>query len=165
MSRTHWSEAKEMSEHVHVPEVSQTVVGHGESHQTPYSVTLDEYWRTLARVHNGGPSGASNPATIRYARRVMKATKDTPPCWDGDGNCIDGGSDPEADVRHLDKATVNVLPTGHPDVKPWRANVVIGETLVGQGYGTDGISGCFELADELNADPAKLALVRDMFRE
>lgn len=28
---------------------------------------------TLARVHNGGPKGASKPATIPYAKKVMRA--------------------------------------------------------------------------------------------
>jgi hypothetical protein len=31
--------------------------------------------RTLARVHNGGPAGATKAATISYANKVLKACK------------------------------------------------------------------------------------------
>ena len=30
---------------------------------------------TLARIHNGGPRGASKPATIRYGEKVSRLTK------------------------------------------------------------------------------------------
>jgi len=30
---------------------------------------------TLARIHNGGPRGASKPATINYANKVTRLTK------------------------------------------------------------------------------------------
>ena len=30
---------------------------------------------TLARIHNGGPRGASKPATIRYGEKVRRLTK------------------------------------------------------------------------------------------
>ena len=30
---------------------------------------------TLARIHNGGPRGASKPATIRYGAKVRRLTK------------------------------------------------------------------------------------------
>jgi hypothetical protein len=30
---------------------------------------------TLARIHNGGPRGASKPATIRYGAKVSRLTK------------------------------------------------------------------------------------------
>jgi hypothetical protein len=30
---------------------------------------------TLARIHNGGPRGASKPATINYANKVARLTK------------------------------------------------------------------------------------------
>jgi hypothetical protein len=30
---------------------------------------------TLARIHNGGPRGASKPATIRYGAKVKRLTK------------------------------------------------------------------------------------------
>ena len=31
--------------------------------------------KTLARVHNGGPRGASKPATVAYAAKVARLTK------------------------------------------------------------------------------------------
>ncbi len=62
-------------EHVRDPRYSERVMLGYWRRYCPEALAQGD-WRTLARVHNGGPQGARNPATIRYWEKVKRALRD-----------------------------------------------------------------------------------------
>ena len=74
--RGYWQDARQPGSYESVTNLAAaTATMHAYLQRYAPAALAREDWQTCARIHNGGPRGASRTATVGYARRVISVIR------------------------------------------------------------------------------------------